>query len=102
MEGVKFELYNPGVNFINCFEPNTDLLGPTLNFYAAKSFSKVGRRAPIVGHRENQFMKSTHGLPLNNSKSIDKYMKLYVKMAGGDMYRGVSKIIVILVLQGGS
>ena len=34
-----------GVEIINWFAPYADHLGPRLNFYATKSFSKVGRRA---------------------------------------------------------
>ena len=35
----------PGVNFINCFGPYTDLSHLVLNFYTIKKLLKVGRRA---------------------------------------------------------
>ena len=38
----------PGVDFINCFSPYSNLFCPTPNFYARKNFSKVGRRVRIV------------------------------------------------------
>ena len=57
-------VYQPGVDFINCFGPYAHLLRLTPNFHASKKLLKSWAYGAKVGHRgAKPFMKSTPGDP---------------------------------------